>query len=183
MIRALFTILSILFIQVNSQLCFTQQQVQTSNNLFSYKGNVYDITNYNHPGGAAKLSLTIGNSLENFVNLPQYKFHLSSPKFTSDLSNILVGILCTNTYPVETTSTIIQTTKVPVETPSTIIQTTKVPVETTSVTVQTTKVPIETTSTIIQTTKINDMTSEAIIINQNFCYFTTIILGIIMTIN
>ena len=169
MIRALFTTLSILFIQVNSQICFTQQQVQTSNNLFSYKGNVYDITNYNHPGGAAKLSLTIGNSLENFVNLPQYKFHLSSPKFTSDLSNILVGILCTNTYPVETTSTIIQTTKVPVET--------------TSVTVQTTKVPIETTSTIIQTTKINDMTSEAIIINQNFCYFTTIILGIIMTIN
>ena len=151
MIRALFTTLSILFIQVNSQICFTQQQVQTSNNLFSYKGNVYDITNYNHPGGAAKLSLTIGNSLENFVNLPQYKFHLSSSKFTSDLSNILVGILCTNTYPIETTSATIQTTKVPVETTS--------------------------------TTKINDMTSEAIIINQNFCYFTTTILGIIIFIN
>ena len=179
MIRALFTILSILFIQVNSQLCFTQQQVQTSNILFSYKGNVYDITNYNHPGGAAKLSLTIGNSLENFVNLPQYKFHLSSSKFTSDLSNILVGILCTNTYPIETTSATIQTTKVPIETTSATIQTTKVPIKTTSATIQTTKVPVETTST----TKINDMTSEAIIINQNFCYFTTTILGIIIFIN
>ena len=109
MLKKLFTMLTILATQVYSQVCFTQQQVQTSNNLFTYKGNVYDITNYNHPGGAAKLSLTIGKSLENFVNLPQYSFHLSSPKFSSDLSRILVGSLCANTYPVSTTKSTVST--------------------------------------------------------------------------
>ena len=109
MLKKLFTMLTILATQVYSQVCFTQQQVQTSNNLFTYKGNVYDITNYNHPGGAAKLSLTIGKSLENFVNLPQYSFHLSSPKFSSDLSRILVGSLCANTYPVSTTKSSVST--------------------------------------------------------------------------
>ena len=162
MLKKLFTMLTILATQVYSQVCFTQQQVQTSNNLFTYKGNVYDITNYNHPGGAAKLSLTIGKSLENFVNLPQYSFHLSSPKFSSDLSRILVGSLCANTYPVSTTKSSVSTSY---------IGTTKAPVGTTSQ-VSTIKYTVS--------TKNNDMTSAAANINQNFYYFIITILTIII---
>jgi hypothetical protein len=96
-------------VQVFSETCFTQQQIHTSASLFTYKGNVYDASNYNHPGGKSKLRLTIGNSLENFVNLPKYDFHLTRNKFTSDLTKMLKGILCeqpTSSFSEPTTNTI-----------------------------------------------------------------------------
>ena len=72
MFRRLFTVLILAAAQVASQVCFTQQQVQTSTTLFTYQGNVYDITNYNHPGGAAKLNLVIGQ-VDNFLIEGQFQ--------------------------------------------------------------------------------------------------------------
>ena len=86
-------IYQLLFILVNSQNCFVNNDVVNSNNLFTYQGNVYDITNYNHPGGKETLQQTGGNALENYVNMPKYDFHLTSNKFTSDLNNLFVGVL------------------------------------------------------------------------------------------
>ena len=97
------TIISqLLFICVNSQKCFVKNDVVNSNKLFTYQGNVYDITGYNHPGGQVDLEKTLGNALEDFVNLPEYDFHLNDNKFKKDLNNMLVGILndtCTTDPP------------------------------------------------------------------------------------
>ncbi len=83
----------LLFLCVNSQKCFVNNDIVNSNNLFTYQGNVYDITNYNHPGGKGTLQQTVGKALEDFVNMPKYDFHLTSNKFTNDLTNMLVGVL------------------------------------------------------------------------------------------
>ena len=92
MIYKLF-ILSGYFLSAFSQQCFTDNDVLTSNKLFSYNGNVYDITGYNHPGGQATLIRTVGGSLETYVNQPKYIFHLSSNRFDIDLSGLFVGVL------------------------------------------------------------------------------------------
>jgi len=86
-------ILQIFFLCVNCQKCFVNNDIVNSNNLFTYNGNVYDITNYNHPGGKGTLKKTVGNALEDFVNIPKYDFHLTSGKFTNDLKKMLVGVL------------------------------------------------------------------------------------------
>jgi hypothetical protein len=101
----------LLVICVNSQKCFVNNDIINSNNLFTYQGNVYDITNYNHPGGQGTLNQAVGNALENFVNMPKYDFHLTSNKFTNDLNNMLVGVLK------DTCSTVPQVTNPPVTNP------------------------------------------------------------------
>ena len=84
------------FLNVFSQKCFIQTDITNSNNLFSYNGNVYDITNYNHPGGKTIQMKTVGDSLEKYVNQQSYSFHLTSNKFKNDLQNIYVGVLKDN---------------------------------------------------------------------------------------
>ena len=84
------------FFKVFSQKCFIQTDITNSNNLFSYNGNVYDITNYNHPGGKTLQMKTVGDSLEKYVNQQSYSFHLTSNKFKNDLQNIYVGVLKDN---------------------------------------------------------------------------------------
>jgi hypothetical protein len=79
------------------QQCFSLQDVQSSKSLFVYNNNVYDLTNYNHPGGQASLNPLRGNMLSNFVNQNNYSFHLFSNKFYSDLGKMLKGKICVST--------------------------------------------------------------------------------------
>ena len=68
--------------------CYIQSDVTNSNSLFSYKGNVYDTTNYVHPGGQAKIKILIGNDLADFVNANSYSFHLKSGnRFFTQMNN------------------------------------------------------------------------------------------------
>jgi len=39
------------FTSLTAQKCFVNTDIINSKTLFTYQGNVYDITNYNHPGG------------------------------------------------------------------------------------------------------------------------------------
>ena len=87
-----------------AQKCFTTTDIFNSDNLFSYKGKVYDITNYSHPGGQNTLKMTIGQPLEQFVNMNKYDFHLNSNKFTNDLKNMYIGILSNNCNIPDTTT-------------------------------------------------------------------------------
>ena len=87
-----------------AQKCFTTTDIFNSDNLFSYKGKVYDITNYSHPGGQKTLKMTIGQPLEPFVNMNKYDFHLNSNKFTNDLKNMYIGILSNNCNIADTTT-------------------------------------------------------------------------------
>jgi hypothetical protein len=160
MFRRLFTVLSILGSQVVAQVCFTQQQVQTSTSLFSYKGNVYDITNYEHPGGAENLSLTIGGALEDFVNLPQYSFHLTKGEFSADLTRLLVGQLCTTPPVITTVAPVI---------------TTVAPVITTTAPVITTVAPTTSKCTTVKKSPTQAFTSSA---NTNEIYLYYVIAGI-----
>ena len=80
----------------SAQKCFVRTNIINSQTLFTYQGNVYDITNYSHPGGKNTLLLAVGNSLETFVQQPKYAFHLTSNKFTNDLSRLFVGVLKDN---------------------------------------------------------------------------------------
>ena len=185
MLRRLFTALSILAIQVYSQTCFTQQQVETSTNLFTYQGNVYDVTNYDHPGGAAKLSLTIGGALEDFVNLPQYRFHLTKGEFISDLAGILVGTVCT-TRPVVTTivPTVLTTVAPPVVPP---VVTTIVPPVVTTIAppvvppvVTTVAPPVVTTKCTTRTQTNSALTPSSANINEIYLYY---VLGAILALS
>jgi len=81
------------FTSLTAQKCFVNTDITNSQTLFTYQGNVYDITNYNHPGGINTIKQTVGTALEPFVNQPRYSFHLTSGRFTRDLQNILVGVL------------------------------------------------------------------------------------------
>jgi len=82
--------------------CFTKEDVKNEG-LVSYENRVYDITNYNHPGGQDILLLCKGKDLENFFNIPEYSFHKNSRMTISDLNRIYVGTLnktcgnCNNT--------------------------------------------------------------------------------------
>jgi len=86
------------------QQCFSLQDVQSSKSLFVYNNNVYDLTNYNHPGGQASLNPLRGNMLSNFVNQNNYSFHLFSNKFYSDLGKMLKGKICVSTTTTTTSS-------------------------------------------------------------------------------
>ena len=68
--------------------CFTSSDVSNSDKLFSYKGKIYDITGYSHPGGNSDLKKTIGDDLELYVNDNDYDFHLTSNDFTKDLKDM-----------------------------------------------------------------------------------------------
>jgi len=89
-------ILSLFFITYTyAQRCFINTDIINSQTLFSYQGNVYDITNFNHPGGNI-IRQTIGNPLENYVNPQKYAFHLNSNRFRNELANIYAGVLKDN---------------------------------------------------------------------------------------
>ena len=93
--KIIFQIFNFLII-TSSQKCFERTDIINSQTLFTYQGNVYDITNYNHPGGKNNLLLVVGKSLETFVQQPKYDFHLTYTKFTNDLSRLFVGVLKDN---------------------------------------------------------------------------------------
>ena len=139
-----------LIVQVNTQKCFVSSDIVNSDKLFTYKDNVYDITNYNHPGGQNTLKRTVGGRLEDYVNLPAYDFHLTSNSFKKDLEDMLVGILrdtCDASSNTTTSSTTSSTTPLttPTTTPPSTISTT------TSSTIPTT-IPSSTTPSSTQTT-------------------------------
>ncbi len=82
--------------QSNNLNCFTLTDVQT--NGYTYlNDNVYDITGYNHPGGANKLNQARGQSLTSFFN--SYKVHLNNNHVDRDLSGILIGKLSNSCIP------------------------------------------------------------------------------------
>jgi len=126
MLKIILLCLSFL-IQVNTQECFVNDDIVNSDKLFTYKDNVYDITNYNHPGGQTTLKRTVGDRLEDYVNLPAYDFHLSSNSFKKDLVDMLVGILrdtCNETStPTTSISTSTPTTSISTSTPTISIST------------------------------------------------------------
>jgi len=73
--------------------CYTSLDV-FNNNFISYETKVYDITNYNHPGGKDTLLLSNGKPLEQFFNMPAYSFHtLPSSKTKNDLKDFYIGDL------------------------------------------------------------------------------------------
>ena len=126
--------------------CFISSDITNSSKLFSYKGKVYDITGYSHPGGKSDLLKTVGEQLETYVNTNNYDFHLSSSKFKSDLTNMYVGDLVDNCT--TTTETPIITTTITSTTDKTTSTTDKT--KTTSTTdktkTSTTEPPITTTT-------------------------------------
>jgi hypothetical protein len=142
----------ILFLTTNTYAkCFTETDITNSSKLFSYKGKVYDITGYSHPGGSSTLKKTIGKPLEDYVNENDYSFHLTSNSFKKDLVDMYIGDLndnCTTTEPTPTTtstsdstitSTITETTE-----PTTTEQTTSTSVSTTTAQNFTTTAPTTT---------------------------------------
>lgn len=92
----LFTILLFGFNSIVSALnCFTIQDIQKKGYV-SYLNRVYDIKNYIHPGGQNTLQMSIGKSLENFFNMPQYKFHIDSQIVFQDLQKLYIGDIYEN---------------------------------------------------------------------------------------
>ena len=81
---------------VTSQKCFINSDITKSEKLFTYKGNVYDITGYKHPGGSATLKRTLGAQLEDYISLPKYDFHLTNNEFKNDMKKMYVGVLKDN---------------------------------------------------------------------------------------
>ena len=79
--------LSTCLVYVLSDKCFTQNDINGSNKLFTYKGDVYNMSGYNHPGGENSLTKLAGNDLSEFVNSNSDSFHLSSQNFYNDLDN------------------------------------------------------------------------------------------------
>ena len=139
--------------------CYTNNIIANSNSLFSYKGNVYDLTNYIHPK-CVNISKLIGNDLEIYINSNSLSFHLQNSIFFSDLQKILVGELkiCCNTIP-----TTLNTTTKPYSTSYTIpttLNTTTKPYSTSYTSEIQTTTPSEiqtTTPSDIQTTTPSDI--------------------------
>lgn len=75
--------------------CFTIQNIQNKGYV-SYLNKVYDVKNYNHPGGQDTLQLSIGKPLEDFFNMPQYQFHINSQIVLRDLEKLYIGDLYNN---------------------------------------------------------------------------------------
>jgi hypothetical protein len=72
-------------------MCFN---IDSSDRLFSYLGNVYDITGYKHPAGQSDLKKLVGKDASEFFNLKKYKFHITNKRVKSDLQKMIVGPLC-----------------------------------------------------------------------------------------
>jgi hypothetical protein len=100
--------------------CFTQNQIQGSDILFTYKGKVYDTTGYRHPGGQNDIKKLVGHDLSEFVNSKSESFHLDSSRFYSQLNDMYVGNLQSTCPGITTTTAIpsVETTIPSVETTS-----------------------------------------------------------------
>lgn len=155
-------ILSTYFLSVFSQQCFTQNDIITSNKLFSYNGNVYDITGYNHPGGKSDLMKTVGDSLENFVNQPKYKFHINSGRFNNDMKKLIVGVLKDNCIASDTSTQTLATTNT--QNPVTSTQTSSA-TKTQNPVTSTTSVNTNTQNPVASTTSANTNTQNPITTN------------------
>jgi hypothetical protein len=115
----------ILFLTTNTYgKCFTTSDITNSSKLFSYKGKVYDITGYSHPGGSSTLKKTIGKPLEDYVNENDYSFHLTSNSFKKDLVDMYIGDLDDNCTTNATTSEPSSTTSPTTVSSSTVSSTT-----------------------------------------------------------
>ena len=78
--------------------CYSSTNI-SDNGFVTYKNKVYDITNYNHPGGQNILIQSKGKSLEEFFDEDIFNFHITTSydlTFT-DLQNIYIGEICNNT--------------------------------------------------------------------------------------
>jgi len=111
MFKKILITITIYIFGVNS--CFIKNYVDNSKGLFSYNGNVYDMSNFIHPKGV-NINKLIGNDLSDFVNSKKLSFHFSKNKFYSDLKNILVGEICDNSTNIPVTNYTTTTTNMPV---------------------------------------------------------------------
>jgi cytochrome b involved in lipid metabolism len=82
-----------LFVSVLGLNCYTKQDV-INNNYVSYRGKIYDLTDYNdHPAGRKYIDNCLGQPLENFFSQSRYRFHINSKKTNSQLSRYIIGDL------------------------------------------------------------------------------------------
>ena len=90
----MFKIFKFIFLCVN--ICFSQNCFKdvSEKGLVSYQNKVYNIKNYKHPGGQDTLILSVGKPLEDFFNLNNYKFHITSNLVKKDLETLYIGNLC-----------------------------------------------------------------------------------------
>ena len=72
------------------QNCISQQDIN-NNQYTTYQNKVYDISNYQHPGGQPLLFKAKGKTLEEFFNKEQYKFHIKDVQTKKDLESIYIG--------------------------------------------------------------------------------------------
>jgi hypothetical protein len=86
----------LLFYNIHADTCYTKNDVVNSKTLFTYQGNVYDITGYKHPAGKSTLLKPVGGALEEWLDLPKYDFHYSKNSFKNDMKDLLVGPLKTS---------------------------------------------------------------------------------------
>ncbi len=137
MFKKIFYLISFILVNNSCSLsCYTQQDISDSNKLFTYQGDVYDITGYKHPGGKSDLLKTVGVTLEEWMDKPKYKFHYSKSSFYRDLDKMLVGTLSTTCEGQVTTSVTTSVTSSSV--PSTSVSSSSIP----STSVPSTSVPI-----------------------------------------
>lgn len=146
-------LLTTYFVGSLSAVCYYQPDITNSNILFTYKGNVYDITGYKHPGGQGPMNQLVGNDLELFVNANSKSFHLTpGNKFFTDLNTLFVGVLCD--VPIVTTLAppipVVTTIAPPIPVVTTVYPTVSV--------VTTTSIPVTTIS--CTTTSTTDMSNS-----------------------
>ena len=139
------------FIFKCNAVCFNLDTINTSKSLFTYNNNVYDITNYKHPGGSI-IKKTIGTDLNTFLLIKKYKFHLKSKDFYKDLDKILVGNICDSTTPTYTSTTPTYTsTALNDTTPTTPTDTSTTPTYTSTTPTDTSTTPTDTSTALNHT--------------------------------
>jgi hypothetical protein len=144
------------FIFKCNAVCFNLDTINTSKSLFTYNNNVYDITNYKHPGGSI-IKKTIGTDLNTFLLIKKYKFHLKSKDFYKDLDKILVGNICDSTTPTYTSTTPTYTSTAlndttPTDTSTTPTDTSTTPTDTSTTPTDTSTTPTDPSTTLNDTT-------------------------------
>ena len=81
-------------IKTTNCICYNENEI-ISKGYTTFQNKVYDISNYNHPGGIQTLLKSKGKKLETFFNDPDYNFHLESSSETfPDLAKIYIGDVC-----------------------------------------------------------------------------------------
>jgi len=106
MLKRLYLLFSYFVTSSFSEKCYNINDIDPNLNLFTYKGKVYDATDYNHPGGKGDINKLVGNELSDFVNDKKYSFHLDSNRFYTHLDKMYVGDLlesCITTTGITTT--------------------------------------------------------------------------------